>query len=298
MQRRSMRALSRVKPPVLFLILLTAILVPACGRQKETGNPSELTAQGWNQYTLGEFDLAIRKFESAAASAEPASDAQLKALYGLATTWNLRRPGEDPKTAVALYQRIIDDAPEHDLAAWSLLALARMKHLVPVGEDPDYREVRPAYQKVIDHYPHHLAAKEAFIYLNATLVASLDVREARQALTNLDAFVKNPSNEFLGPAYSLMAVASTTLGDQDRRLWAEIQSLEKTEVDPTNPFTEFAWQYWNIATIAEFEVGDFETAKKYYRKMIDEYPTDIRVYAAEQALKRMDELEARIRNGL
>ena len=94
-----------------------------------------------------------------------------------------------------------------------------------------------------------------------------------------------------------MAVSYQTLNMPEERLRAEEQSLETTEVDPTNPFTEFAWQYWNLATIAEFEVGDFDTARKYYRKLIEEYPTDIRLYGAKQALKRMDEVEAKIRGG-
>ena len=173
-----------------------------------------------------------------------------------------------------------------------------MKHLVPVGDEPNYDEVMKAYQEVIDRFPNHLAGKEAFIYLNSVLVSSLKERETRRALAMLEKFVQNESNEFVGPAYSLMAVCYTTLNMQDKRLWAEIQSLDKTEVDPTNPFTEFAWQYWNIATIAEFEVGDFNTARKYYNKLLKEYPNDMRDYAAEQALKRMDDLEAKIRREL
>ena len=42
-------------------------------------------------------------------------------------------------------------------------------------------------------------------------------------------------------------------------------------------------------------LGDFDTARKYYRKLIEEYPTDIRMYGAKQALKRMDEVEGKIR---
>ncbi|MFH0881287.1 MAG: tetratricopeptide repeat protein, partial [Lentisphaerota bacterium] len=200
-----------------------------------------------------------------------------------------------PEKASTIYQQIIDTHPESDLAAWSLLGLSRLKHLVPVGQDPDYSAVMKAYDGVIARYPQHLAAKEAFIYKMAVLISTLQEKETRQALAELEKFVQNPSQEFVGPAYSLIAVGYTTLNQPEKRLEAEEHSLATTEVDPTNPFTEFTWQYWNVATIAEFELGDFATARKYYNKLIAEYPQDIRIYGAKQALKRMDNLEAQLR---
>jgi len=272
-----------------FLSLLAC--VAGCAKQQQTASPKDLIAAAWINYSLGEFDQAVIKLDSALPQTEPSSDLQLQALYGLATTWNLRRPGEDPDLARELYQKIIATAPNHDLAAWSQLGLARMIHLVPVGDEPDYDQVLKAYQEVIDKYPRHLAGTEAFIYKMAILVSSLDEKKTRQAVAEIEEFVKHPENTFIGPAWSLLAVAYTTLNQPEKRLAAEEESLKTTEVDPTNPFTEFAWQYWNLATIAEFECGDFDTARIYYNRLITEYPTDIRVYGAQQALVRMDGVE-------
>lgn len=255
-------------------------------------------AAAWDDYILGEFDRAVARFEALRKTQPKGGDLWLHATYGLACTWNLRRPGESPAKAKALYEELIATAPQHDLAAWSALALARMQHLVPVGEDPDYDAVRRAYREVMRQYPGHLAAQEAFIYWCATLIATMEPGPTKRAIAELEDYVKVPTNAFVGPAWSLIAVGSQTLGDQERRLHAEEMSLQTTEVDPTNPFTEFAWQYWNLATIAEFEVGDFDTARRYYRKLIEEYPQDIRVFGAKQALRRMDELESRIRSEL
>ena len=47
--------------------------------------------------------------------------------------------------------------------------------------------------------------------------------------------------------------------------------------------------------MAEFGAGDFGVAREYYRKLIAEYPDEQRVFLAKQELKRMDELEARLR---
>jgi tetratricopeptide (TPR) repeat protein len=259
------------------------------------GDPRAALVEGWRNFRLAEYDFALRDFEAALAGAARGSDEYFQALFGLANVWNLRRPGEDVAKARALYRRIIDEAPGHDLAAWSELALVRMLHVVPVGQDPDYDKVRAGYRALIEKYPDHLAAKEATIYLNATLVATLDPAMTRQAVSNLTAFIASGTKEFVAPAWSLLAVSYTTLGMQKERLEAEIKSLENVEVDPANPFNEFAWAYWNIATIAEFEVGDFDMARAYYRRLIEEYPADIRVFPSKQALARMDAVEAELR---
>jgi tetratricopeptide (TPR) repeat protein len=286
---------SRAKPLAFLVLLLGAALAASCARHAVTAAPEDIIKTGWYEYSLGEFDRAVANFQHAVDTSPKEGDRYLQGLFGLATTWNLRRPGEDPETARELYNEILATAPTSDVAAWSQLALARMKHLVPVGEDPDYDEVRKAYQEVMDKYPDHLAAKEAFIYYNATLISTLDPDDAREAIASLEKFVADPKTVFLGPAYSLLAVANTTLGNQEKRLEMEIKSLDSTEIDPTNPFTEFSWQYWNIATIAEFEVGDFDTARAYYRKLMDTYPQDIKVFACRKALERMDQVERKLR---
>ena len=85
------------------------------------------------------------------------------------------------------------------------------------------------------------------------------------------------------------------MNEQEQRLHAEQRSFELTEVDPADPFVEFAWAYWNLATLAEFEVGNFALARQYYHLRLEKYPKDIRVYGCKQALQRMDDLEARLR---
>jgi hypothetical protein len=90
-------------------------------------------------------------------------------------------------------------------------------------------------------------------------------------------------------------VGHTTLKQPELRLRAEENALKTYEIDPTNPSAELGWFYWTVATIAEFEVGDFDTARKYYRKLLAEYPHDQMVFGAKQALKRMDDLEAKLR---
>ena len=280
----------------LLLAGLLALGLAACGQKTAGGGDAPaLIADGWTAYRLSEFQNAVLAFETARASAEKGSDDWAMATYGLATTWDLRRPGEDPKLATQLYNEILEAAPESPMIPWTELALARQMHLVPVGQEPDYAAVNAVYQHILDQFPGHLAAKEAFLYLQSIQLAKLEPKSTRAAVAALEDFVAREKKEFLSPAWSLLAVGYTTLGDQEKRLLAEKNSFETTEVDPSDPFIEFAWAYWNLGTIAEFEVGDFDLARKYYQLLIDKYPKDIRVYGCKQALARMDALEAKIR---
>ncbi len=268
----------------------------ACGKKTEqAGDVATLIGKGWTEYRLSEFQTAALTFESARAKAKPGSDDWAMATYGLATVWDLRRPGEDPQQATDLYKELLAADPDGPMAPWTELALARQQHLVPVGQEPDYAAVNAAYRHILEKYPGHLAAKEAFLYLQSIQLAKLEPKSTQAAIDKLREFVDREKKEFLSPAWSLLAVGYHTLGDQEKRLEAERMSFETTEVDPSDPYLEFGWAYWNLATIAEFEVGDFEMARKYYKLLLEKYPTDIRVHGCKQALKRMDELEAKIR---
>jgi tetratricopeptide (TPR) repeat protein len=282
-----------------FLLPLVLILAAGCAREAVlSSDPEVLLEAGWADFRLAEYDLAVKKFTTCRELPGLTEDQRLLALYGLATTWNLRQPlpDQDKKLARALYGQIVAEAPRHDLAAWSMLALARMNHLVPVGQDPDYEKVRLGYQEVIDAFPEHIAGQEAFIYQQSTLIMTLDPDTTRPSLEKLEAFVsEHPESRFVSMACNLLAIGYETLGRYEDQLAARIKELESLEVDPTSPFADSSWRYWQIATTAEFQAGDFDVARKYYRLLVEEYPVDIRTYAAEQALERMDALEAELR---
>ena len=113
----------------LAVVAATLVLCAGCGAGRGGGVESsgERLARGWDRYRLGEFSLALKEFEAAAQGVAPGSSNHLAALYAQATTWNLRRPDADKARAERLYREVIALAPTNDLAAWSWLALARMK---------------------------------------------------------------------------------------------------------------------------------------------------------------------------
>jgi tetratricopeptide (TPR) repeat protein len=286
---------------VFLPLLLAAAILSGCGANDSAasgGSVAERIDSAWQNYRLNEWSLALRDFESAIADTEPGGGDWAMCQYGIATTWAQRRPGEDPKKAREMYQELLAKAPQSAMAPWTELALARMIHLVPVGQDPDYPEVRKLYKAIEDKYPGHLAAKEAFMYRMSTLIASLDDDLMEEAAAELEKFVQGESQEFVGSSYSLLSVVYNMTGQQEKRLWAEENAFDKTEVDPADPSVEFAWAYWNLACISEFELGDFARARKYYNELMEKYPSDIRIHGCKSALKRMDDIEARIREDI
>jgi len=178
----------------LGLVVAAALNQTGCGRSASGGDPSADITEGWNCFRDGEYPAATTSFDNALAALDRTPDSaaaaslRLKALYGLAQTWDLGRREDDPAKAAVLYQRIIDSAPSSDEAAWSMLALARMRQVVPVGQEPDFPAVRKAYQDVIDHFPNHPAADEAFIYQQSTQISGARSPAGQESLGSPERF--------------------------------------------------------------------------------------------------------------
>ena len=236
--------------------------------------------EGWEQFRLAEFNLAVKAFESGVAQTGTNPVLQAKALYGLAMTWALRRPGEDPVKAVELYRRAIAVAPGSDAAAWSLLAIAQLQH---------------TYQDVIDKFPAHPAGEEAFLFQQAATLAVPRKETARQAVGELVDFLKtHPQSSYRYAAWKLLAHGYQFLGEHENRLVALLETLRAVEADAGAPI-DHAGDYWSIATLAEFDCGNFAVAREFYRKLIAEYPTDQRIFLAKRELHHMADVEARLR---
>ncbi len=283
--------------PLPFLCLaLLALGLGGCSKAPRQTEQDDALQRAWDQYRYGDFDSAVTTFSDVASRAPEGSEKRTAALFGLGTTWDLRRPNEDTARAADFYRQTAEAAPESELAAWSLLALARMEQLKPVGKEPDLAAVLAGYQKVIDRFPTHPAGQEAFLYQQAARLAEFDLGEARRALAALEAFLReHAESRYTSSAHGLMGKAHEILGDERRALAESIISLETREFDPRNPKRDNAAAYWGIASRAEFRLGEFDRARDYYRRLIKEYPEDQRVFPAELALRRMDELEEKFR---
>ena len=276
--------------------LLLVVCLAGCGRVDQKQPPRQLIDEGWSRYSLGDYSLAARAFAAAAAKPDCSPALRWQALYGQASALDHDKAAPDPEQAQALYELVATLAPDSDPAAWSLLALARMKYVLPPGAIPDPAQVAAAYQRVIDRFPRHPAGEEAFLLLQALRLEQNDAAAAGAVQASLDAFIAgHPQSCYLSTAYTLRAHSARLLGRPRDRLNSIILSLKSLEADPRHPELNLATTYWQIAATAEFDLGDFPAARRYYRKLIADYPTDQKTYLAQLELRHMDEVEADLR---
>jgi tetratricopeptide (TPR) repeat protein len=291
-----MRMLSAQRSLRLVCALLVFVF-QACGKE-EMGTSAEEIGEGWKRYRLSEFSEALQIFGSVEASQPRGSEAYLQSLFGEASCWNHRRDGRDTAKAISYYQKVIAQAPANPLAAWCALDIVRAKHLASADQERDYSKLADEYGDVYKKYPDSLAGQEAFVYQIRLTLPTASADKAREKLREIEAFLDRHRNTpFRSQLYTLMAEGCHRLNEEEKRLDFMIKAIETREVDPRTPFFELSTAYWNIAYAAEFEAGNFELAREYYHRLINEFPRESRVFASRKALARMDAVEAAVREG-
>ena len=274
------------------------LLFQACDPQGATSLPEEEIREGWRLYRLSEFNSAVKIFQSVQASQPMGSQYRLDALYGEASCWSHRRDGRDIAKAVAGYQAVVEEDPENPLAAWCALDIVRTRHLAPADQEIDYESLIRDYAEVYRRYPQSPAGEEAFLYGSSLSLPSADPEQARKLLERVNEFLSShPKTPYLSQFYGLIAECYRKMDEQDQRIQYLIKSLDARPVDPASPIDDRSTAYWNIAYSAEFEAGNFAVAREYYRRLMDEYPQDVRVFGIRKALARMDAIEAALREG-
>jgi tetratricopeptide (TPR) repeat protein len=297
-------------------VLLALLLVIAgCGRTHTDGSPRELLEKGWGHFRLEEFGEAREAFAAALekmATANPAplpeggtteetDHLRLHATYGLALIASLERHGEQTAEARRLFQQIIaqDHSPARDMAAWAALALVRDSALPATADAAvDRAALRQAYTNVIDTYPQAPAAVEAFLYRTEMLVETLEPADARQAVEEIrTCMAAHPAGRLRTALLALQSAAHQTLREYRQALDTAIASVESKEADPSNPRANNILEYYRIAMMAQFDVGDFAVARAYYAKFLAEYPRDQRAFAVKLLVEHLDRTEAALRDG-
>lgn len=275
----------------LGMVYVAAILLsaPGCAR-REVPDAATRIGQAWQDFRLSEYASAVELFGAVVADASAGQAARQEALYGMAEIWRTRLSGTDVAKAKTLYEQAIGVCPTNDIAAWSSLAMARMVH-VGKGDEPAGADVIAAYEDVVRRFPDHPAGEEACLHIHSVRLCLRTSNEVLAAKADIERFLdERPGSPFRSLAFSLKAYTHEFLGQQEERMRALIQSLECAERDPLSPWSDFSVKYWVIATVAEFDVGDFDVARKYYKRLIEEQPTDVRVFMAKQALERLDRI--------
>ena len=289
----------RAAPPVVLCFGCAIALFIAGCRDGDAGpaGAGDTLKQGWQQYRLSEFRSAIATFERIRRTQRPGSELYLQALYGEAACWNNRRDGRDSERASTLYRELIHTAPAHPLASWSALDLVKIRHLAPADQEIDYPNLIREYEEVHTRYPGTPAGTEAFLYSNSLSLALADAEGARDISRRVESHLtSHPATPFLSQFHEILAGAAHRTGDENSRLRHLSKAMETRE--SLGLADDRATTYWQIAYAAEFDAGNLDLAREYYRRLITEYPQDIRVFGARKAIERMDAVEVAARAGV
>jgi hypothetical protein len=286
--------MSCFSPKLIILILALCALALPAGAADEAAR----LAEGWRLYRFAEFKAAVAEFEGVLEVSQPGSDAHARALYGLACCWSFRQDARSVAKGAQYFEELLDRAPGHELAPWAALDKVRARYLGKVDAIKENAAEMAAYRQVWERYPATTAGQEAFIFQGQQALARDGAAAAERVLAETRELVAAyPRTAYLPQANSLMANCCRLLDRQEERLHYMIQASETRELDLLNPNANKAGSFWAIAYAAEFEAGNFTVARTYYGKLIQEYPKDLRIFAAREALKRMDAVEAALREG-
>ena len=155
------------------------------------------------------------------------------------------------------------------------------------------------YDDLLRTYPDTPAAEEAFLYRTTLLVQTLAPADAERAVDDLTAYLEaHPGARLRTALLTVLSSACETLHRYPDALKAAIAAVEAKEIDPTNPWQTNILEYYRIGMMAQFDVGDFATARTYYRRFLAEYPRDQRAFNVQLLLNHLDDTEARLRAGL
>ena len=287
---------------IFSLCLLAALLLSGCNQEETVHkNPQDAIRDGWALISISDFDRAEIAFSQAESSSAPNSRDALLARYGLANAYQHRRPAARSADALKLYGEISQEDKGGEIGAWSALAIARINHValyavgreVPPGSptgtsalpaSAELDVVRKQYQNVIDMFPGTLAADEAAICTGNLLIEQIEPTHVAAGIKFLREWIAlNAKSSYLNNAYRAIAVGCDLLKDYKGQLAALLKASEcrvDTDADRSSEF-------YRIAYVADALAGEPDIARRFYQRLVDNYPTNMRVFLCKRALKRL-----------
>lgn len=284
---RTERALRTSLPSAL--LILAALLLPACGQRLTESQLNESLERGWRAFSTGDFDVAVAAFDAVEKAPGALGEARYSALLGLASAWQLR-PNPELARARDCYGRL-DALGTEQARKQGMLGLA----LVDLAEGRT-AEGQSRLTDLVRKFPESPEADEASIHLAESLLeprasasspagfglpAEAPVERGLRVLEErLQAFPHNP----LATAMHIM-LANQYIKLQ--RFPEAVKHLIAADEEGIAVRTSRAITRWRIARIAEKELGDYALAEKYYQRYVDEFQRTVLYYRALTSLERV-----------
>jgi hypothetical protein len=108
------------------------VLLALWGCEKKDPIPVDAHAAlkfGWTQLSSADYEIAQEAFQRAADKSTPGSRDALMAKFGVANTYQNRKPTPSYDDATRIYQELATADKGGEIGAWSALAIVRMQHL-------------------------------------------------------------------------------------------------------------------------------------------------------------------------
>ena len=183
-------------------------------------------------------------------------------------------------------------------AAWAGLAIIRDEQVEAAVEEGALERGDKLYADFAAGHPHTAAGEEAFVDRMALHVQTQTAGEEGFAIAAIGDFLReNPGTREKSALYLLLSKAHVARGEFPEGLAAAVASVEAKEIDPANPAQNNISEYYRIGMMAQYDVGDFATARKYYGLFLKEYPRDLRAFNVKRMLQHLDATETALRAG-
>ncbi len=253
---------------------------------QEPTTPTGALHRAWQEYEFQAHDLAEKYFTQARESFPEASAGSREAALGLAMVGHFREKGRDLEGAAAQYESLLEAGVEGTtrLLTESMFASA----LAELGE---LERANDIWDEIITANPDTLIAQDALMSRTLANMGPYDSPQTGEAIRYLQekrALFPEPTREdpAMAPSYDeLLGEAYFWRGEYRKSRDAFIRYVEIGTIRTTG-YKNRANGMVRIARMSESLLDDTETAGRYYRKLVEEMPSDERSYfAVEQAVR-------------
>ena len=279
--------------PLLLIPLLGAALASGCGGRSEAGSLEALLTRGWQAYSTGDFDYAVRCFQQVDNAQTATAEQTYSALLGLATTYHLETNPDFPK-AREYYGRL--GALDSDTARMqSAVGLARID--VAAGNAADGRARLTA---LIRDSPDSMEADEATIHLADAYFAPRTDESVtggfrlptqgsiQRGLETLEGrLASHPHNPLSSSMHMMLANKYIETKAFDKAV-SHLLAADKEGIAAARLRSEAIWR---VARIAEEQLKDYDLAEQYYARYVKEFDRTTLYYRALKSLERVRALK-------
>jgi tetratricopeptide (TPR) repeat protein len=269
----------------LLMAAVVVLLCSGCG-EGTSKDPKTAIAAGSELCSSYSFDRAATHFAAARAIAEPGSDLWQQASFGLAVARQQEVPLSLDRIAEAarLFEEVAERGGKSPVAAQACLNRGRIAEQMDVSADVlDLEGARRWYQRVIDGWTDQPIAGEASLRLAVTWIQTLKAEDVRTGIRICEERAARPGEAWAGALWKQAGDAWwINLGDRTESIRCLSKAIDAGLPDPSRAFLTV----WRAAVIAE-ELGERETALKFYRRVIERHSNSGMAWDAQQRMRAL-----------